>query len=78
MVECKLKFFFICLIKIHRNAHCHCLLFISFKISLNICARFVDFFTTKNFQDHGHPCVSGDAPSVSVMPEQFIEMLLFL
>lgn len=42
------------------------------------CARLVDFFTTKNFQDHGHPCVSGDAPSVSVMPEQFIEMLLFL
>uniref|UniRef100_A0A9J2P7N7 F-box domain-containing protein n=2 Tax=Ascaris TaxID=6251 RepID=A0A9J2P7N7_ASCLU len=30
------------------------------------------------WKDHGHPCVSGDAPSVSVMPEQFIEMLLFL
>ncbi|KHN79775.1 F-box only protein 25 [Toxocara canis] len=30
------------------------------------------------WKDHGHPCLSDDAPSVSVMPEQFVDMLLFL
>ncbi|VDK42299.1 unnamed protein product [Anisakis simplex] len=30
------------------------------------------------WKDNGHPCPSDDAPSVSVMPEQFVDMLLFL
>lgn len=30
------------------------------------------------WKDHGHPCVSKDAPSVRVTPQQFVDMLLFL
>ncbi|VDN52577.1 unnamed protein product [Dracunculus medinensis] len=30
------------------------------------------------WKDHGHPCVSNDAPSVRVTPHQFIDMLLFM
>jgi F-box protein 25/32 len=30
------------------------------------------------WKDHGHPCVSKEAPSVRVTPKQFVDMLLFL
>uniref|UniRef100_A0AC35TZU5 F-box domain-containing protein n=1 Tax=Rhabditophanes sp. KR3021 TaxID=114890 RepID=A0AC35TZU5_9BILA len=30
------------------------------------------------WKDHGHPCLSEDAPSVRVTPQQFVDMLLFL
>lgn len=30
------------------------------------------------WKDRGHPCVSKDAPSVRVTPQQFVDMLLFL
>ncbi|KAI1717909.1 F-box only protein 25 [Ditylenchus destructor] len=42
---------------------------------IHICCHCKALF----WKDHGHPCVSKDpAPSVRVMPRQFVDMLLFL
>jgi F-box protein 25/32 len=41
---------------------------------IHICCHCKALF----WKDHGHPCVSRDAPSVRVTPQQFVDMLLFL
>uniref|UniRef100_A0A0N4ZIA8 F-box domain-containing protein n=1 Tax=Parastrongyloides trichosuri TaxID=131310 RepID=A0A0N4ZIA8_PARTI len=41
---------------------------------IHICCHCKALF----WKDHGHPCLSEDAPSVRVPPRQFVDMLLFL